>query len=565
MQEHLAQLIEQSPRGPHLIFARAILDSDARVPYNWIAKRPIIRWRPELAVGGPIERYILHLFIVTTPADQPCRFARHGMARAVAMSLIAVSLVLTSCSIYRPRKSAAPPVDLPERFSEASEIDAVLAQAQPSPDRWWEAFGDDKLNELILRGLSDNFSLRQAWARLDAAIALARIEGAARWPQLNLDAGAARDVRAVDYGGGYVSFRTRRKAVTPAASYEVDLWGKLRFGTAAARLEARAGRRDLDAAAMTLAANVADVYFAIIEQHARIDLINQQSEVNKTYLDLTKLRFGHGQASALDVYQQRQQAALVSAELPLVKSRLEVLEHQLAVLLGQTPDTDLGVGRAVLPDLPAAPPAGIPAELLKRRPDVRAAELRAVAADHRVAAAIADRFPSLRLNASMPFQAAHFSNVFRVFVWSISAGLSAPIVDGGRRRAEVDRTRAVVAERMNNYAAVLLAALQEVEDALVQERRQLAYLERVDEQVKIAHETLREARASYVNGLGDYLPVLTALRALQQLELLQLREKKRLLEHRIQLYRALGGSWMSELERAGTAAKPVAEDAGEEE
>ena len=500
--------------------------------------------------------------MVTTPADQPCRCARRGAAWAVA--LLALPLALTSCAVYRPHKSAPPPVDLPDSFSEASEIDAVLAQAQPSPDRWWEAFGDDKLDELILRGLSDNFSLRVAWARLDAAIALARIAGAARWPQVGVDVGVGRDSRVVALGGGRTRLRTDTRSVTPGASYEVDLWGKLRFGTAAARLEARAGRHDLDAAAMTLAANVADVYFAIIEQHARIDLINQQSEVNQTYLDLTKLRFGQGQDSALDVDQQRQQAASASAELPLVKSRLKVLEHQLAVLLGQTPDTDLGVAGTVLPDLPPAPEAGIPAELLKRRPDVRAAELRAVAADHRVAAAIADRFPTLRLGASLPFQAAHFSQVFADFVWSISAGLSAPIIDGGVRRAEVDRTRAVAAERINNYGAVLLAALREVEDALVQERRQLAYLERVDEQVKIAHDTLREARSSYVNGLGDYLPVLTALRAQQQVELLQLREKKRLLEHRIQLYRALGGSWMSELEPADPAAKPVAEDAGEE-
>jgi len=477
---------------------------------------------------------------------------------------LAMSLFLTSCARYRPHKAVPPPIDLPNRFSETPEADAAIAEAQPSPDRWWEAFGDDKLAELIGRALADNFSLRQAWARLEAAIALARIEGAARWPQVNVDVGAGRDSRVVKLGGATTRVRTDTRSVTPAASYEIDLWGKLRFGTAAARLEARAGRHDLDAAAMTLAANVADVYFAIIEQRARINLIEQQSNVNQTYLDLTKLRFGQGQASALDVYQQRRQAASVSAELPLVRSRLEVLEHQLAVLLGQTPDTDLGIDRAVLPNLPTAPHAGIPAELLRRRPDVRAAELRAVAADHRIAAAIADRFPSLRLSASLPFQAATFSDVFAEFVWSIGAGLGAPILDGGRRRAEVSRTRAVLAERVNNYGAVLLTALREVEDALVQERRQLSYLERVDEQVQIARETLREARARYVNGLGDYLPVLTSLEALQQLELLQLREKKRLLEHRIQLYRALGGSWMSQLQPADPGTKAVAENDGEE-
>ncbi len=154
--------------------------------------------------------------------------------------------------------------------------------------------------------------------------------------------------------------------------------------------------------------------------------------------------------------------------------------------------------------------------------------------------------------------------MFVEFVWSIGASVSAPIVDGGMRRAEADRNRAVVTQRINNYASVLLAALQEVEGALVLERQQRSYLRRVDEQVKIARETLREARVRYVNGLSDYLPVLTALRSLQQLELLQLSQNRLLLEHRVRLYRALGGSWMNELEPDGLGASPVAVDAGEE-
>ena len=470
-----------------------------------------------------------------------CRntFARRGLREVLAC---AVLLLACGCRSGRPREEAAAPVSVPEAWAEA--VPAAEA-AQPAPDKWWTAFEDERLDGLVAQALADNLSLKTAWARLDAARALARIEGSRLWPQVDLGVAAGHSHTASPAGEGTVRSDTR--SATPAAAYEVDLWGRLRSLRSAAELDAQASRADLDAAAMTLAANVAGLYFQILEQRAQLGVINRQLKTNNTFLDLVNLRFQQGQAVAVDVYQQRQLVARSRAQLPLVHAQLRLREHQLAVLLGQSPGTDVAGDAAELPGVPGLPATGVPSGLLKRRPDMRAAELRIIASDHRLAAAIADRFPSVRLTASLPFQAAKSAEVFKYFVWSLAGGASVPLVDGGRRVAEADRNRAVLRQNLNGYADTILTALREVEDALVQERRQAEYLTRVEEEVSIARDTLRESRSRYVNGLTDFLPVLTALRDVQRLELTIVAQRRLRLGYRVDLYRALGGSWMKNL------------------
>jgi outer membrane protein TolC len=188
----------------------------------------------------------------------------------------------------------------------------------------------------------------------------------------------------------------------------------------------------------------------------------------------------------------------------------------------------------------------LPADLLKRRPDVRRAQLSLAAADYRVAAAVADRFPAVRIGGETGFQSSSFGdvgNIFNNWIWSVMANLTWPVFDGGRRKAEVDRTKAVVRERIDAYGQVVLLAIQEVEDALVLERKQAEYLRELEGQVTLARATLREARMRYVNGLNDYLPVLAALQSLQELERSRLTARRNLLTFRVQLYRAMGGAW----------------------
>jgi multidrug efflux system outer membrane protein len=420
------------------------------------------------------------------------------------------------------------------------------------PDRWWEDFGAPELNGLIDKALADNLDLGAAWARLDQALALARQARAGLWPEGSAEANASR-AQSVFFAGeelGVRSFRSDQLLLTVAANYELDLWRRVWSLKKAGDLDVRASRGDLETMAMTLAAEVSEAWLSLIEQHAQQKLLEDQVEVGERFLRLTELRFGQGLASALDVYQQRQQLASTRAEIPLAEAEIGELENRIAVLRGEPPAGAVVTANTTLPGLPPLPSTGLPADLLGRRPDVRAAGLRVAAADHRVAAAVADRLPAIRLTARGGYQSfAPPENLFDASIWNLAGNLAAPVIDGGRRRAEVNRTRAVVAERLCVYGQVFLQALKEVEDALVRERWQREHLAEIQQQVALSKRTLEQAQARYVNGLSEYLPVLIALEALQRVERSELSARRQLLSFRIQLYRALGGSWTNELER----------------
>lgn len=451
----------------------------------------------------------------------------------------------TSCTLHEVKQSAPPPVPVPPKFSDSGR--------EPSPDRWWETFEDDQLNDLIRRALACNLDLRQAAARLAQARMIAVKAGADRWPRLSAQAGASR-------GRTFSTFDAARLdqikstdslfSLTLAASYELDIWRRVRSRRDAALLDMAATREDLDAAAITLAATVGETWFSLTEQRAQLKLLNEQIKTSETFLELVELRFSEGQASALDVYQQRTQVAVTRGQLPAVESRLAVLKHQLAVLLGRPPLAEVTRARqpsGALPDLSPLPETGLPADLLKRRPDVRAAHARLVAADHLVAAAIADRLPALRLSAQSVYQATEPSEVFNNWIWTLAGNIVQPVFEGGRLKAEVYRARAAKKERLIAYGKTVLNAFREVEDALAEERHQRTLIANLEDQIRLATATLDQARDRYVNGMSDYLPVLTALQVVQGKERDLLRARRGLISFRIRLYRALGGSWPRKL------------------
>ena len=291
---------------------------------------------------------------------------------------------------------------------------------------------------------------------------------------------------------------------------------------------------------LSLAAELADAWLQAREQAEQRTLIETQRRASREYLDLTERRFADGQATALDVLQQRQQAAAVDSLIPAVESRYATLRHQLALLAGRAPAAapTPEPGLPALPDLPAT---GVPADLLARRPDVRAAMARLAAADERVGAAVAARLPALRFSASVGYQSGAVSSLFDEWIGGLIGNLTAPLLDGGRRAAETRRARAALREQAAIAAQTLLRALREVEDALVQEERQRETVRRLETQTRLSAETLEQARARYATGLSDYLPVLTAVDRLQGVERSLLAARRQAWAYRLQLYRALGG------------------------
>jgi NodT family efflux transporter outer membrane factor (OMF) lipoprotein len=349
------------------------------------------------------------------------------------------------------------------------------------------------------------------------------------------------------------TFTSNNFTASIAAAYEVDLWKKVGNRAAGATVDSLAFRDDVETVAITLVSEVAEAWFDLVLQRAQKKLLTEQLEINETFLELINLRFKQGLASALDIYQQQQLLASRRAQLATIDAAISVLTNRLAVLAGQAPGEVKVAGGDALPSLPAVPGVGLPADLLNRRPDVRAARRRVEAADHRVAAAVADRLPGLRLQGSLSLQNGDIAELIARPLYSILAAITAPLFDGGRRSAEVDRNRAVVEELLANYGQKLLVAMTEVENSLVQEKHQALRIWELEIEAEVAAKALVEARTRYQQGLSDFLPVLTALQGEQRTQLNLLQARRQLISFRIQLLRALGGTWTKELE----APKPV--------
>lgn len=430
----------------------------------------------------------------------------------------------------------------------------------PADGRWWETFEDRELAELVDLALGHNLDLLAAYARLEQSRALRKSARAGFFPIVQASGDVSRSRRNFNFGTGTIPVELDSYQLQASASYELDLWGRVAHAAKAAHREYVASAKEVESAAMTVASQVALTYYELVEQRATLRLLKAQVEASKTYLELLELRFDQGTATGLDVFQQRQQVASQRSAIPPVEARIDVLENALSVLAGRPPQS-VDPGRIELPEPPPYPAVGIPAAVLRQRPDVQAAELRLVASDHRLGTAIADRYPRVNLSASLGYNAFELSELFDRFVWTLAGNITAPIFEGGRRIAEVERNRAIVQERLATYGQTILTALEEVENAMVNERRQVELIDALEKQLEAGRATLAQARLQYGNGLVDYLPVLTALTQVQQLERSVVAARRQRLAFRVQLHRALGGSWATDLDRPTLSSAADAADA----
>lgn len=457
-------------------------------------------------------------------------------------AVVAATAVLAACSLYRPRTELEPEITFRGSF---------LNTGVEAPDRWWEDFEDPELTRLIEATLDDNLSLRMAWSRLDQMRAVARAAGAGRYPNADLAISGERqklggDQTASSLGPQDDTVDTMFASLT--LGYQADLWKKINNRRKATLLDQQSSRQDLEATAFALTGAAGELWYGIAAEQATLELLDEQLQVGQEYLDLVQLRFANGLASAVEVLQQRLLVETTRNQIPATTTRLATRKHQLAVLLGREPRARTPLPAAELPDLPPLPATGVPIEVLRTRPDVRAAELQVMAADHRLAVAIADRYPSLSFSATVGGQAETFSDVLDQWFLNLAGNLLAPLFDGGRRAAEADRNRAVVEERFYAWETALLSACSEVEDSLVAERGFHETDRILRTQLELAEASLERSRALYVNGLTDYLNVLTALQSLQTLQRQAVSTRQELISNRIRLYLALGGSWSRALE-----------------
>ncbi len=438
-------------------------------------------------------------------------------------------LLLASClsCVHNPSIHSDPPLNLPPSFS--------MTGKETVKNGWWLSFHDPGLNDLINRAFSNNFSLHIARNRFAAAKSAARQTGARLIPSLDAlgKAGTKHDYTRDNSADSF--------HFSLAASYEVDLWGRLAAAQDAAVFEAEASRADLQTAAISLAAEVAKTWYNLVETTMQLQLLQKQHETNSRVLDLITTRFRAGLAGAPDMLQQRQLVESTVEELAVMRRTLSLLEHQLSLLLGEIPGKYHFTPGTSLPHLPPLPRTGIPGDLLTRRPDIERESLRLQAADKRVASAIADRLPRLSISAELSSTAERASQLFDNWFTNLLANLTVPLLDGGLRKEEVNRQEALAGVQFYQYGQAVLQAILEVEDSLAREKEQQQIINSLEKQLQFAESTVSHVSIRYRQGVEDYQRVLQALLFHQKLQRNLLKARHLQIEYRIGLYRALGG------------------------
>lgn len=452
--------------------------------------------------------------------------------------LLIIVVVLGGCTLHHVKEEAPAPVKLPASFSSAGD-------GAPDLQGWWRELPDATFHAYAERLVRDNLDLKRAFARLNQVRALARQTGAARLPQVDARAGASTTQNVFSMGDtfGDQTVASSRFPLDVTVAYEADLWGRVAASVRAVHLDIAAGEEDRRALAQSLVTRAARLWFGVREQQAHLVLLDAQERTIRDYIQLIALRIKQGMATSLDMLQQEQALAALHSRRPRYEAAIRVSRHQLAILAGLSPTTHPWEQEVGLPSLGDLPAGGLPSGLLKDRPDLRSALKRLYAADHRVGAAIAAQWPALRLGGSAGLSGSETSNILTSWVYSLAANLVAPLFDGGRRAAEVSRSRATLDERVQLYGQAVLRALGEVEDALAREQAERQTLTLFGSQMSAAKRTLAEATRRYRHGLGSYLPVLAALRSRQELEHQQLSALGRAWGERFALNLALGGSW----------------------
>ena len=450
-----------------------------------------------------------------------------------SLFLVLITLTLTGCSIHKSIIKE-PVVDIPSSYSTAE------LNTSPPVGRWWEHFGDERLDQLIEYAFRNNLDISQAYERLRQVQALLRITDAAGGPSLIIDASGGRARQT----GLSVTNTSDTYALSVAASYEIDLWNRLDAGTEAARFDLLSSEQDLKALYISISARLTDLYYLAVEQRAQLELSDHAIASFNDTLDRVERRYRGGLVPALDVYQARQNLYLAKAQKPLFESKLKETLNALSVIAGRFPEPDIGGDASELIDVPRFS-AGLPSKLLTNRPDIQAALFRLKASDERVGVAIADRFPSFNLIGSYGGGGEKIGTVLdspNIF-WNILLQAAQPVLDAGRRKAEVERTVAVFMENLAVYHKTVLNAFREVEDSLTRISASSERIVMLNETVNASENSLRLALDRYMNGLTDYLPVLTEQVRHFTVKSDLLSARRQLIFDTVGLARAIGGEW----------------------
>lgn len=439
-----------------------------------------------------------------------------------------------------------PKVATPQGFRGAP---ATQDAASLADEKWFELFKDEQLQSLIRIALQNNYDVREAAARVEAARAALGITRSDQYPTIAGSVGIS--TQRTSRGGsfplppGYSQERTFGSVAGNLLSYEVDLWGRLRRATEASRAELLASEENRKVVAMTLVSDIAAAYFNLLELDDELAIAQRTLATRQESLRLIEARRSHGLATVLEVRQGEELVQVAAEDVPSIEEQIAHTENQISLLIGADPSPVTRPNPLTAQELPPSVPVGLPSSLLDRRPDIREAEQNLVAANANIGVAKAAYFPEISLTGLFGFQSNQLSQLFTksTNAWQFAPQLTQPIFTGGRiksnvRYAEAQRQVAVV-----QYEKTIRTAFRETADALANYQQSKVILDKQQALVTTLQDRSRLSYERYHGGVDTLLNALDADRDLFDAELRLAQVRRDELVSVVDLYRALGGGW----------------------
>ena len=470
----------------------------------------------------------------------------------------AAALLLSGCMIAPDY--VRPPVDSPDAW----RVDYADA-ADTANVRWWELFNDPVLNQLVDTALRENRDVRIAAARVEEFAARVDISRAGYFPQIGYNGEASRNrVSREVYGGGGLNER-KYNNYTAAASlgWELDLWGRIRNATTAARADLLAQEENRRAVILSLVSAVASSYVNLRQYDRQLEIAKETLAARAESLRLFELKLKGGVVSDLEVAMVRTEYEQAAAAIPPLERQIALTENALSILLGSNPGTiprGKSIDALVLPPVPA----GVPSTLLARRPDIAAAEQAMIAANARIGVARAQYFPTISLTGLFGFASESLSDLLQnsANVWSLGGSAVGPIFSGGRISAELRASEAVQRQAMVGYLQTVQGAFRDVDDALVSVQKLREQLVVEGRRVDALSDYARLARLRYDEGYTSYIDVLDAQNKLFDAQLQYVSLQGDVYGSLVTTYKSMGGGWIVQAEDTADAVDfpPVQQD-----
>ncbi len=478
------------------------------------------------------------------------------MTRTIVLWLIGATFLIGGCALTPDYER--PELDLPDDWVRTAGSGRSVANLP-----WWEVYGDPALVSLIETALEQNQDLAVALARMQESRYLVTFTRADQFPFLDVFGGAGRGRQSKEIFSGAKT--DNNFSVGANISFEVDLWRRYARATEGARADLLSTEAAYRNVTINLISDVASAYLILRDFDSRLEISRYTLEGRVDRLGIVRARFEMGTVAELDVNQAEVQVSIAEASIAQFERLVAQTEHALRVLLGEFPGQIPRGEPITIDSWPLSVPAGLPSELLQRRPDIVAAEQVLIAETARVGVAQAMRFPAISLTAEISAVAEGLAdlNSFDAGEWNVLAGIFQPLFNSGQLKAQMKAQRARAEQAQHNFIGTLQNAFREVENslvAIVTYRKE--YLAR-ERQVRAAANTVRLSRARYDGGVVDYLEVLDSERTLFSAELAESAIRRDALISFVLLYKALGGGWSPSEDEAGE--EGVAATAGVEE